>query len=126
VWLQNGQDITLLSNADGSARTTILTPSQYWGLPLGISDLLAGLRVSQLTTNAGVTVKWQYSLDGRFWRTGATVISQVTAVDDYTALFNTAAQKTPFGRLVAELQDTSVGNSQMTAVVTSWGLYRYC
>ncbi len=124
IWIQNDQDITLLSNVDGTVRTTILTPREKWGLPLGLSELLVGLRVSDLTTNGGVTIKWQWSLDGRTWKTGTTIITEKTSANDYTGDFSAPAERTPFGRVVAEVRDT-VASNQISATVTSWGLYRY-
>lgn len=124
VYVNYVSDTLLASDADGSVRTVVITPRRFWGLPLGMGELLVGLRVEGRETGFGVTLKWQWSLDGSRWVTGSTIGQERTTDGDFLAVFNAVAEKTPFGRVVAEVRDTGSA-SQKTATCSAWGYYHY-
>ena len=123
-YVQYVDDELFSANGDGTARKTILTPKSAWALGLGIKQFLAGLDVTELSTNAGVTVRWEWSLDGVKWNTGSTLVTEKTAMGQYTGPQTTTAELAAYSRIVVEVRDT-VGTTQATARLSAWGLYWY-
>ncbi len=124
TYIQFQDDVLLDANGDGSAKTHILTPKAYWSLGLGLNAFIACLNVTELAPNCGVTVKWQWSVDGVNWNTGATVITEKTAMGSYTGSQTSRTELTPYCRIVLEVRDT-VGTVQVTARLSAWGHYWY-
>jgi len=124
VYLNFFEDVTACSNANGSVRTIVVTPKRVWGLGLNLSDFTAGLRIKQPDATFGITLKWQWSLDGKTWITGSTVISEKSAANDYAGSHNVVAEQLPFVRLIAEIRDTASA-AQKTGQVSIWGYYRF-
>ena len=117
-------DQNLLSKAGGEIRKFIIVPKGIWGLPLGMDKYLVGVDLDQLDTNAGVTVKWQWSLDGSKWLDGDTLITEKTSNGTFTGTLSNANQMTPFGRVVVEVRDTTTAN-QVGGMISAWGYYQY-
>lgn len=124
VYVNFVDDLTATSMAGGQVKTFIATPKKLWGLGLNLAEFTAGLRIKLPDNNCGVTIKWQWSLDGHTWTTGATVITEKTAAGDYTGVHNTISEQMPFARLIVEVRDTGA-TSQKSAVLSVWGYYRY-
>lgn len=124
VYVNYIQDVLLASNADGGLRRVVITPKQFWGLTLGMSAFTAGMRITTIDANSGITLKWQWSLDGSIWKTSSDVIAEKVSPDDYSGVFNTAADMMPFGRVVADVRATS-GSTQKMTQVSVWGYYQY-
>lgn len=124
VYVNYCEDLTVESNAQGGVRVTVVVPKRMWGLGLNLGEFVAGLRIKSADANCGITLKWQWSLDGKTWKTGATVITEKTANDDYTGLHTAIAEQMPFSRLILEVRDTTL-TSQKTASVSVWGYYKY-
>lgn len=112
------------SGAGGVPATHALSPPDQYSLGLGISEIAVGLEIAELDVNGGVTVKMEWSWDGRLWRVGSTVIAEKTGVDVYTGVFNTAAERTPFLRVIAEIRDTTT-TAPVGGTVNAWAVYRY-
>ena len=126
IYLNLVEDFLIESNANGSLRTIVLTPKRMWGLGLNLADFTTMLRIANLTTNGGVTVKWQYSFDGINWKVSSTdAVAQKTANGDYASAFTGAADMLPFVRLSVEIKDTTAGALQMTAEIGVWAYYKY-
>lgn len=127
IYLVLCEDLTLQSASDGHAQTHVITPKGNWGLGLNLGDFLAGLRIKSSSDNnagAGVTLLWQWSLDGKTWKTGSTVIAEKTTVDDYTGSHAVTTEQTPFVRLIASVRDTAM-TVQKSANISVWGYYRF-
>lgn len=121
------EDLTVQSASNGTAQTYIITPKQYWGLGLNLSDFICGLRIKSSgdsNAGAGVTLTWQWSLDGKTWKTGTTVISEKTTADDYTGSHAVTSEQTPFVRLLASVRDTGT-TIQKSSLISVWGYYRF-
>jgi hypothetical protein len=121
------EDLLVQSASNGAVQTYIITPKQYWGMGVNLAEFLAGLRIRTLTdanAGAGVTVKWEYSLDGKTWKTGSTVITEKTAVDDYTGIHNANSEQTPFVRLKIEVRDTAAA-AQKAALISVFAYYKF-
>ena len=124
VYVNFVEDHLVTSLAAGGTRTFVITPKKYWGMGFNLQDFLAGLQIKSASPNVGVTLKWQWSLDGRSWNTGATVVTEKTGNGDYTGTHATESEQTPFVRLIAEVRATA-GSTQETADVSVWGYYRF-
>ncbi len=86
MYVQIQDDMIVESLSGGAIKTYVLTPKQYWGLPMASLSFLAGMSITQLSANAGITVKYQWSLDGVNWNTGVgTVIAEKVVLGDTTA-----------------------------------------
>jgi hypothetical protein len=124
LWLKIAGGRLLTSNIDGSVRTEILTPEELWGHGFNLADFLAGLRIEVSSANVGVTIKWEWSLDKGVWKPGSTVITEKTAVGDYTGVHNTVAEQTPDVRLISETRAVT-GSNQESARISCWSYYKY-
>jgi hypothetical protein len=124
VYVVNTEDLQVESLGGGAIRKYVVTPKKFWGLAMGSTVFVAGLRISELDPNAGVTVKYQWSLDGAVWQTGSTVVTEKTSPGDYTGEHTTTSEKTPFGRLLVEVRDTTSSN-QLTGQISVFEYVRY-
>lgn len=128
VYVNYVEDQLVTSLADGSTRTWVITPKKFWGLGFNLQDFLAGLQIRNASPNVGVTLRWQWSLDGRNWNTvtsGPGVIAEQTANGDYTGTHATPGEQTPYVRLTAEVRHATQGSTQETADISVWGYYRF-
>jgi len=127
VYLVLCEDLTIQSSFNGNTQTHVVTPKAHWGMGFNLSDFIAGLRIkssSDPNAGAGVTLTWQWSLDGKSWNTGTTVISEKTSTGDYTGTHAVTAEQTPFVRLIVNVRDTAV-TAQKSANITVWAYYRF-
>jgi hypothetical protein len=124
VYVGVAEDLQVESLALGGVRKYVVTPKKYWGLPMASTQFMAGLRLGEISSNGGVTVKYQWSLDGVVWKTGATLIPEKTQSDDYTGDHVVGSEKTPFGRLLVEVRDTT-STAQVTAEISVYQYVRY-
>lgn len=124
VYVTNVEDLQIESLGGGGIRKYVITPRKYWALPMGSTTFLAGMRISELDLNCGITVRYQWSLDGVVWNTGATIITEKTLVGDTTGDHVVGAGKTPFGRLLVEVRDTTSAG-QVTGQVSVYTYVRY-
>lgn len=127
IYLNNLRDTYLTSNADGTARTYVLTPQSAYGLGLGLISLTAGLRVNaDKTANFAISIKLQYSFDGASWTNGnASIIGTTTTAGDTKGQLSNTAEFFPFVRVVAEVVHSTAGATQVGSSVSVWALYRY-
>lgn len=120
-----GQDVTLPSNSDGSSRQHVMTPVELYDKGLDLAERVAGLRADSFSTNAGVTTKLQFSLDGQNWSDAASpIIAEKTSADDYVGDNSNPKELLPYVRLVVTVRD-KVGSNQVTVRVSLWCLYKY-
>lgn len=124
VYVVNTQDTTLASLQGGATKSVVVTPKGYWGLPMGARSIVAGLRLTNLANNAGVTLKWQWSLDGVNWNSGSTVIGEQTADGAYTGELSIATELLPYGRFVVEIRDTT-STTQVDGVASVYEYVKY-
>lgn len=124
VYLNFCDDLFITSLGTGAAQKYVITPKKFIALGLNLAEFVAGLRISNLDTNGGITLKWQWSLDGVIWSDGSTVMSEKTAKGDYRAVFSTNDELLPFVRLILEVRDTTAA-LQKTAQVSVWGYYKF-
>ena len=85
VYVNLCEDLLVASTSTGGVRTIVLTPKQYWGMGLNLAEVTGGLRIrSGFDVGVGVTLKWQWSLDGKTWKAAsATMITEQTTADDF-------------------------------------------
>lgn len=124
VYLNFCDDLFVTSLGTGAVQKYLITPKKFFGLGLNLAEFVAGLRISDLSASGGVTLKWQWSLDGVIWSDGSTVMSEKTAKGDYRAVFSTTDELLPFVRVILEIRDTTV-TAQKTAQVSVWGYYKF-
>ena len=125
VFINKGQDVVFPTTSTGGVRKTVVTTQQASALGLGCTSLLVGLHIAAIDPNAGVTIHYQYSLDRQNWLAGtAAVITEKTGTGDWTGVITTAAELTPFIRVLVEVRDTVAGNP-LEATVTTWSYYQY-
>ncbi len=125
VYMALVEDVNITSNSDGTARMHVLSPIAANAMGLNLASFLCCMRISSLSTNGGVTVKYQFSFDGVNWQDAASaLISEKTSAGSSEGLHNTETEQTPFLRIVATVRDT-VGSAQINAPVSVWGYYKY-
>lgn len=125
LYLNLCEDMWVYSLGAGGIQRYVLTPKKYWGLGLNLAEVFAGLRIKSPDNNFGITIKWDYSLDGTVFKTSSTaIITEKSTADDYTGIFNTATELPPFGRIVAEVRATT-GAAQVGAQVSLWQYLKY-
>lgn len=112
------------SAAGGAVATHVLSAPDHYRLALGVDEIVVGADLTALDANAGVAIRIEWSWDGLKWRLGTTVITEKTAVDVYTGVFNTAAERTPFVRVIAEVRDVTT-TAPVGATLDAWALYKY-
>ncbi len=129
VYITLCEDRVVASNSDGSTRTVVLTPKKFWGLGMNLHELFVGFRIKDSgdsNDGAGVTIKWQWSLDAKTWKTGNDVITMKTNPDDYSGIYGTQAHLAPFVRLIAEVKDATVpAATQKTSMISVWGYFKF-
>jgi hypothetical protein len=115
----------LYSLGAGGVQRYVLAPKKYWALGLNVQEVFGGLRIKSPDANFGLTLKWDYSLDGIGFKTSSTaIITEKSAADDYTGIFNAATELPPFGRIIAEVRATT-GSTQVGAQVSVWQYMKY-
>lgn len=124
VYINFTDGTNLLSKAGGEVRKYVVTPKKFWGLGLGLEKFMAGLSLDQIDANTGVTVRWQWSLDGCGWQDGDIIVTEKTTNGAFAGVLNNANQMTPFCRVVVEVRDTTSAG-QVGANISTWGYYQY-
>lgn len=113
------------ANYDGSSRQYVVSPDDMRTMGLNLAELIVGLRIDMIDTNAGVTAKLQYSLDGQTWNDGASpLVTEKTATGDYVGSNSTSTELLPNLRVALVVRDM-VGSNQLTARVSVWAYYLY-
>lgn len=124
-WVPHALDLVVSANYDGSSRMHVVTQEPFRRMGMNLARLVGVLRIDDIDTNAGVTLKLQHSPDGQKWQDASSpIVTEQTSVDDYTGSNSTPEELLPHLRLVVLCRDT-VGTNQLTARVSVWGDYLY-
>ncbi len=124
TYLMVCEDLLVTSMGNGSVQQVVLSPPKSWNLGLNLAEIVAGLRIKSLTTNTGIKVRWQYSLDGKTWVQGGDIGAERTADGDYVASLTTVLEMLPWCRIVIETRNT-VDGVPKSGLVSVWAYYKY-
>ncbi len=125
AWIPCCEDLLITSNATGTMRQLVLTPQRYWNAGQNLAEVVACLRIANLSAGGAVLLKAQYSFDGKKWKTSTTlVLAEKTADDDYVGVFNVNTEVLPWWRIVVEIRDQGAA-AQKTALVSLWQYMKY-
>lgn len=126
IFLNPLRDVNLTSLNTGGApgRRYVLTSTNMYGLGLGLTSLLVGVRVSgHSNANAKISVEMESSFDGVNWQANpVALITNYTALSEISAQTTTLAAFLPFVRVVLIVSDAG---AQEWATLSAWVLYRY-
>jgi hypothetical protein len=118
------EDATFVSMATGGVQTHVISPKKQWGMGLNLAELVVGMKMSS-GAGCGVTIKFQWSLDGSKWMTvGTALIPEKTADGDYVGLTASASELLPFVRVIAEVRNPS-GADQKSVSLSVWAYYKF-
>ena len=125
AYVNHVSEYLISSAALGVSRTISLTSKTYLALPMDAAEVVVGMRIHSLDSGATMVLGWQHSLDAATFKptTPITLITvNSTSVEDYVGNLTTTTQLLPFGRLVVTISHAS---TQVSGVISVWGLYKY-